>query len=84
MTEVMLQQLGAVGVVLVGSGTLIVWLLKQLSASQERRVTDAQKTTAQILGIVEKHNENQVAFTTALDANTVALRALEQRMYRGQ
>lgn len=82
MTDVMYQQLGAVGVVLIAAGALITSLLKQLSAAQERRVTDAQQTTGKILGLVEKHNENQADFTAALNANTDALRALEQRMYQ--
>lgn len=75
---------GGAGIIVVAGtwlAALVLRLQKLLQESQERRVADAQSTTAKILVLVDQHNTTQGNLAVALNANADAVRSLESRLY---
>lgn len=78
MTDAIIAYYGGLGAVAVAVSWYILKLQKDLNDSQERRVADAQSTTAQILSLVDKHTRSNTELAEAITANTEALRNLER------
>jgi hypothetical protein len=77
-TEVIpwLQQLGAVGAVLIVAGIALKYLHTQLAEAQEKRIQDAQAATAKLLELVQKQHEQMMALVQAIDGNVDAIREI--------
>lgn len=78
MTEVIpwLQQLGAVGAVLIVAGIALKYLHGQLTDAQEKRIQDAQAATGKLLELVNKQHEQMMALVQAIDGNVDAIREI--------
>lgn len=72
----LLQTYGALGGVVIAFGLALRSLQAQLTAVQDRRIADAQASTAKLLELVAAQHEHQALLARAIDGNADAIQAL--------